>query len=98
MRVSLFVTCLGDQFGPKAAAASVRLLRQAGCEVDFPEAQTCCGQPAYNAGYMNDARALALHYLNVFEKALEKSEYVIAPSGPAARWCTITRNCFMATA
>jgi L-lactate dehydrogenase complex protein LldE len=81
MRVSLFVTCLADQFGPKAAAASVRLLRQAGCEVDFPEAQTCCGQPAYNAGYMDDARALALHYLNVFEKALEKSEYVIAPSG-----------------
>ena len=81
MRVSLFVTCLADQFGPQSATAAVRLLRRAGCEVDFPEAQTCCGQPAYNAGYARDARDLAKHYLDVFEKALEKSEYVIAPSG-----------------
>lgn len=81
MRVSLFVTCLADQFGPQSATAAVRLLRRAGCEVDFPEAQTCCGQPAYNAGYAQDARNLARHYLGVFERALEKSEYVVAPSG-----------------
>ena len=81
MRVSLFVTCLGDQFGPQGAAATVRLLRRFGCDVDFPEHQTCCGQPAYNAGYAKDAKELAKHYLNVFERALETSEYVIAPSG-----------------
>jgi L-lactate dehydrogenase complex protein LldE len=81
MRVSLFVTCLADQFGPAAAAATVRLLRQAGCSVDFPQAQTCCGQPAFNAGYVRDARELARHYLGVFEAALETSEYVVAPSG-----------------
>ena len=81
MRVSLFVTCLADQFSPPAAAATVRLLRQAGCTVDFPQAQTCCGQPAFNAGYVRDARELAKHYLSVFEQALQTSEYVIAPSG-----------------
>lgn len=81
VRVSLFVTCLADQFGPQSASAAVRLLRRAGCEVDFPEAQTCCGQPAYNAGYVRDARDLARHYLDVFERALERSDYVVAPSG-----------------
>ncbi|MDE0356395.1 MAG: (Fe-S)-binding protein, partial [Gammaproteobacteria bacterium] len=48
MRASLFVTCLGDHFYADAAASAVRLLRKLGVEVDFPEAQTCCGQPAFN--------------------------------------------------
>lgn len=77
MKVSLFITCVGDQFGPGAGVAAVRLLRQAGCTVDFPMAQTCCGQPAYNAGYHDDARAVAKHFLDVFER----SEYIVTPSG-----------------
>jgi L-lactate dehydrogenase complex protein LldE len=81
MRVSFFVTCVADQFGSSAAAASVRLLRRFGVEVSFPQDQTCCGQPAYNAGYADDARELAKHYLNVFEKSLETSDAVVVPSG-----------------
>lgn len=80
MRVSLFVTCLADQFGPGAATSAVRLLRRAGCEVAFPEGQTCCGQPAYNAGYAREARQVAAHFLDVFEDA----EAVVSPSGSCA--------------
>lgn len=80
MKVSLFITCVGDQFGPQAGVAAVRLLRAAGCEVEFPMAQTCCGQPAYNAGYHDDARKVARHFMRVFER----SEYVVAPSGSCA--------------
>jgi L-lactate dehydrogenase complex protein LldE len=81
MRVSFFVTCVADQFGSSAATSSLRLLRKFGVEVSFPQDQTCCGQPAYNAGYADDARELAKHYLNVFEKALETSDFVVVPSG-----------------
>lgn len=77
MRVSLFITCLVDRFAPEIGVAMVKVLRQAGCEVDFPEAQTCCGQPGFNSGYQIEARGPALHFLNVFETA----EYVVAPSG-----------------
>lgn len=80
MKVSLFVTCLADQFGAGAASAAVRLLRRFGCEVAFPERQTCCGQPAFNAGYATEARAVARHFLDVFEGA----EVVVAPSGSCA--------------
>jgi L-lactate dehydrogenase complex protein LldE len=77
MKVALFVTCLADQFFADAAADAVRLLRSLGVEVDFPEDQTCCGQPAYNAGYHRDARAMAEHTRRVFADA----EYVVLPSG-----------------
>ena len=50
MRVALFITCLADQFYAEAGVAAVRLLRALGVEVDFPKGQTCCGQPAFNAG------------------------------------------------
>lgn len=76
-RVSLFATCLADQFGPGAAVAAVRLLRAHGCDVGFPPGQTCCGQPALNAGYRHDARAVARSWLDAFDG----SEYVVAPSG-----------------
>jgi len=52
MRVALMVTCLVDQFFAPAGVAAVRLLRSLGCEVTFPPGQTCCGQPAFNAGYL----------------------------------------------
>ena len=64
MRVALFATCLGDQFFDEACADAVRLLRHLGVEVDFPEGQTCCGQPAHNSGNARDARRMAEHTLD----------------------------------
>ncbi|WP_337869252.1 (Fe-S)-binding protein [Meiothermus sp.] len=77
MQVALFVTCLTDQFFAEAGVAAVRLLRHLGCTVHFPQGQTCCGQPAYNAGYWAEARQVADHTLEV----LEGAEYVVLPSG-----------------
>ncbi len=77
MKVSLFITCLADQFFAEAGVAAVRLLRHLGCEVDCPPGQTCCGQPAYNAGYWAEAKMVAEHTLGV----LEAAEYVVLPSG-----------------
>ena len=76
-RVSLFVTCIVDQLFPKIGLAMTDVLERLGFAVDFPEAQTCCGQPAFNSGYRAEARSAARHFLNVFES----SEAVVAPSG-----------------
>ncbi len=56
MKVSLFVTCLVDMFQTNVGKATVESLERLGCEVDFPEGQICRGQPAYNSGYVNDAK------------------------------------------
>lgn len=80
MRVAFFATCLGDQFFAEACADAVRLLRSLDVEVAFPPNQTCCGQPAFNAGYRREARAMARHTLEVFGG----SEYVVLPSGSCA--------------
>ncbi len=77
MRVALFVTCLVDQLYPQVGVSTVRLLRRLGCSVTFPRAQTCCGQPAMNAGYTADARAAATAWLDAFEDA----EWIVTPSG-----------------
>ena len=77
MRVALFATCLADQLFPEVAVASVKLLRHLGVDVDFPERQTCCGQPAYNAGYHGESKEIAEHHLGVFEGY----DYVVLPSG-----------------
>ncbi len=77
MRVAFFVTCLADQFFAEAAADAVRLLRSLDIEVVFPRGQTCCGQPAYNAGHWDAARKMALHTQQVFEGY----DYVVLPSG-----------------
>jgi L-lactate dehydrogenase complex protein LldE len=77
MKVALFITCLADQFFAQAGVAAVRLLRHLGCSVEFPQGQTCCGQPAYNAGYWAEARQVAEHTLGIFEDA----QYVVLPSG-----------------
>ena len=77
MRVSLLVTCLGDALFPEVGVATVRLLRRMGHEVDFPAAQTCCGQPHFNSGYHEDARVLARHTINTFAGA----GTVVSPSG-----------------
>ncbi len=80
MRIGLFVTCLVDLMRPRIGFAAIRLLEAAGCEVVVPAAQTCCGQPGYNAGDRETARALALKLLHEFENC----DYVVAPSGSCA--------------
>ena len=54
MKVSLFITCMADIFAWQVGKATVELLEKYGCEVDFPEGQTCCGQPSYNSGYKKE--------------------------------------------
>jgi L-lactate dehydrogenase complex protein LldE len=80
LKVSLMVTCLGDALSPDVGVATVRLLRRLGVEVDFPTAQTCCGQPFFNSGYLNDARELARHTLRSFDNG----QPVVTPSGSCA--------------
>jgi L-lactate dehydrogenase complex protein LldE len=80
MKVSLFITCLVDQLFPQVGVRMVDVLRRLGVEVDFPEAQTCCGQPAFNSGYRVEARELAERFIRVFDD----SQYVVAPSGSCA--------------
>ena len=79
-RVALFVTCLVDLHRPTVGFAAIRLLEQAGCTVEVPRAQTCCGQPAYNAGDRATARDLAATILDAFSGY----DYVVAPSGSCA--------------
>ena len=76
-RVGLFVTCLVDLHRPTIGFAAIRLLEEAGCQVEVPRAQTCCGQPAYNAGDRAAARDLARGILDAFGGY----DYVVAPSG-----------------
>ncbi|WP_099866208.1 (Fe-S)-binding protein [Pararhizobium haloflavum] len=78
--VGLFVTCLVDLFRPSVGFASLKLLENAGCKVDVPNAQTCCGQPAYNSGDRKDTRAIAEQVIEAFEAF----DYVVAPSGSCA--------------
>jgi L-lactate dehydrogenase complex protein LldE len=80
MRVALFVTCLVDFFRPTIGFAAVKLLEEAGCTVEVPQAQTCCGQPAYNSGDRSTAKAIALQVLDAFEGY----DHVVAPSGSCA--------------
>jgi L-lactate dehydrogenase complex protein LldE len=80
LRISLLVTCLGDAIFPEVGVATVRLLQRLGHTVDFPPAQTCCGQPHFNSGYHDDARALARHTINAFAG----DNLVVAPSGSCA--------------
>ncbi|MFP4144444.1 MAG: (Fe-S)-binding protein [Phycisphaeraceae bacterium] len=80
MKVSLFVTCLTDTFYPRAAIGLVKVLEKLGCELDFPEDQTCCGQPMWNNGFHAETRDLAERMIEVFQDA----EYVVTPSGSCA--------------
>lgn len=75
--VGLFVTCLADLFRPTVGFAAAKLIEDAGCALHVPMAQTCCGQPAYNSGDRQDARALAEQTIEAFEGF----DYVVAPSG-----------------
>jgi L-lactate dehydrogenase complex protein LldE len=76
----LMITCLGDVIRPEAGMAVVRILRRLGHKIDFPEAQTCCGQPMFNSGYTELARAQAMYTIRVFEG----DQPVVVPSGSCA--------------
>ncbi|MEE2665651.1 MAG: (Fe-S)-binding protein [Myxococcota bacterium] len=78
-RVALFVPCYVDYLAPQVGLATAELLEAYGCEVDFPEAQACCGQPMANLGCHADARPLALRFAKVFDA--ERYDHVVAPSG-----------------
>ncbi len=80
MDVQLLVTCLADQLAPEVGEATVRLLERLGHRVQFPEAQTCCGQPAFNDGFPDDATMLAARTVEIFSAAAP----VVVPSGSCA--------------
>jgi L-lactate dehydrogenase complex protein LldE len=73
-----------DQLFPKVGMAMAEVLEQLGFQVDFPENQTCCGQPAFNSGYRAEARTVARHFLKTFEK----SECIVVPSGSCTAMIT----------
>jgi L-lactate dehydrogenase complex protein LldE len=85
LKVSLFVPCFVDQLLPQVALDTVTVLRRIGCEVGFLAEQTCCGQPAFNSGYWDDARPCAERFLQVFRDA----ECIVCPSGSCV---TMVRN------
>jgi L-lactate dehydrogenase complex protein LldE len=76
MTVQLFIPCFIDQLYPNTAFNMVKVLEKAGCTVDYNTNQTCCGQPAYNAGFRADSKAVCTKFLKDFKGA----DYVVAPS------------------
>jgi L-lactate dehydrogenase complex protein LldE len=80
-KVQLFVTCLVDNFFPDVGFAVVEILERLGLTVEFPQAQTCCGQPAFNGGFWDDARAMARHTIDVLSLS---SDPIVVPSGSCA--------------
>src|SRR5579862_7903220 len=85
--VALFITCLTDQFYPQVGIAVTKILGRFDCEVSFPEAQTCCGQPFFNNGFHDEARSLATRFIEIFEPY----EYIVTPSGSC---CAMVREQF----
>ncbi|MGE0626507.1 MAG: (Fe-S)-binding protein [Hyphomicrobiaceae bacterium] len=79
-RVGLFVTCLVDLMRPSVGFAAATLIERTGCEVIVPNGQTCCGQPAWNAGDREDAAALARQTIAAFDDV----DYIVVPSGSCA--------------
>jgi L-lactate dehydrogenase complex protein LldE len=84
-KVALFIPCFVDQLMPEVGLDVVHILRRLGFDLEFPEAQTCCGQPAFNTGYWNDARPVAERFVRIFRHA----EQVVCPSGSCT---TMVRN------
>lgn len=80
MKVQLMITCLGDALCGEVGIATVQVLEAAGCTVVFPEAQTCCGQPPFNAGHRPEAQALSAHLRRVFDADLA----IVTPSASCA--------------
>src|SRR3954471_17481699 len=85
MRVALLITCLVDLFEPDIGDATVDVLEACGCDVTCPEGQTCCGQPAWNAGFAEDAARVAATTLGALNDALTAgAAAVVVPSGSCA--------------
>lgn len=84
MRVGLFIPCYVDQLYPDVAMATLELLEQLGCEVEFPEAQSCCGQPMANTGCWGDAVPLAKSFVDTFHDY----DHVVCPSGSCVAMVT----------
>ncbi len=80
VKVSLFIPCYIDQFYPQVGIASLQLLEKLGCEVDYPQGQTCCGQPMANSGFQHITGEIDSHNRRLFDEA----EYVVCPSGSCA--------------
>jgi L-lactate dehydrogenase complex protein LldE len=80
MRIQLFGTCLVDSFYPEVGEAMLRIFNKFGVDATFPRGQTCCGQPAYNAGYHEEAKGAAEHFLSVFAG----TDLIVTPSGSCA--------------
>jgi len=80
MKISLFITCLSDVLRPEVGQSTVRLLRRLGHEVDFPQNQTCCGQPFFNSGFFELAREQAKRTIEV----LDNGQTIVVPSGSCA--------------
>lgn len=78
MRIQLFHTCLVNEIDPEVGLAVVRVLERIGCEVDVPADQTCCGQPAFNAGFQDDARTVARHTIELLDRTTGP---IVIPSG-----------------
>ena len=76
MNVQLFIPCFVDQLFPDTAFNMIKVLEKAGCNVRYNENQTCCGQPAFNAGFWDDARKVCSKFLKDFNS----SDYIVAPS------------------
>ena len=77
MKISLFVTCLVDQLFPQVGLSAVKILDKLGVKVDFDPRQTCCGQPAFNSGYKDEALRVARHFIDVYSDA----GHIVVPSG-----------------
>jgi L-lactate dehydrogenase complex protein LldE len=85
--VALFIPCYVDQFFPQVAEATTRLLQSLDVTVVFPKGQTCCGQPAFNSGYFEEAKRVVRHFCKVFQQY----QWIVTPSGSCAAMC---RNFF----
>jgi L-lactate dehydrogenase complex protein LldE len=82
MKVAFFVTCLVDQLWSNIGVSSVEVLRRVGCQVEFDKRQTCCAQPAFNTGYLDEARQVARRFITIFEES--EAEAIVSPSGSCA--------------
>src|SRR5215212_4554983 len=76
MKVQIFIPCFVDQLYPQTAFNMIKVLEKAGCQVSYNTNQTCCGQPAFNAGFWNESKAVCTKFISDFNKA----EYIVAPS------------------
>jgi L-lactate dehydrogenase complex protein LldE len=83
--VALFIPCYIDQFYPQIGQSTARILTRLGVPVVFPEEQTCCGQPAFNSGYWEEARRVVRHFCRTFEA----HQFIVCPSGSCAAMCRV---------